>query len=32
MTHALAGQRAPSGTLIDVRALEREFFERVPDL
>ena len=31
MTHALAGQRAPSGTLIDVRALEREFFERVPD-
>jgi phosphoglucomutase len=31
MTHALAGQRAPSGILIDVRALEREFFERVPD-
>jgi phosphoglucomutase len=31
MTHALAGQGAPSGTLIDVRALEREFFERVPD-
>ena len=32
MTHVLAGQPAPSGTLIDVRALEREFFERVPDL
>ena len=31
MPHALAGQRAPSGTLIDVRALEREFFDRVPD-
>ena len=31
MTHALAGQGAPSGTLIDVRALEREFFDRVPD-
>ncbi len=31
MPHALAGQGAPSGTLIDVRALEREFFERVPD-
>ena len=31
MTHALAGQAAPSGTLIDVAALEREFFERVPD-
>ena len=31
MTHALAGQAAPSGTLIDVGALEREFFERIPD-
>ena len=31
MTHALAGQAAPSGTLIDVAALEREFFERIPD-
>ena len=31
MTHALAGQAAPSETLIDVAALEREFFERVPD-
>jgi len=31
MTHALAGQPAPSGTLIDVGALEREFFERIPD-
>jgi phosphoglucomutase len=31
MTHALAGQPAPSGTLIDVGALEREFFERTPD-
>ena len=31
MPHALAGQGAPSGTLIDVRALEREFFDRVPD-
>ena len=31
MAHALAGQAAPSGTLIDVAALEREFFERIPD-
>jgi phosphoglucomutase len=31
VTHALAGQAAPPGTLIDVAALEREFFERTPD-
>jgi phosphoglucomutase len=31
VTHALAGQAAPQGTLIDVAALEREFVERTPD-
>ncbi len=32
MTHARPGEPAPAAMLIDVGALEREFFERTPDM
>jgi phosphoglucomutase len=32
LTHPLAGQPAPPDALIDVAALERDFFERIPDV
>jgi phosphoglucomutase len=32
LTHPLAGRPAPPDVLVDVAVLEREFFDRVPDL